>query len=129
MEAGGKSADIDCRAELDFAVVTLAQDGGVEDVAFEEGEIRRWDGEVSLAVIAQASDRARVFCDDICNLPDDDCDRDGSENDEEVGGERFVVVFCGYVGGLLCVCLATRTHDCGKNRDDARAVKWCKVTK
>lgn len=90
LESRGKSADVDSLAQLNLAVVSLAEDGGVQDMAFEGGQVWIGNGPVSLAVVVERRDFSSQLVDLVGEFPDDDGHGHGAADDEEVVGQ-FVV--------------------------------------
>lgn len=88
-------------------------------MVFDERKVGRGNGEVLLVVIVKVGDGLSVFYDDVCDFLSDDCYWNGVEDDEEVGWEGFVVVFCCDVC-ILCslICLVIRIYG------DGGSLRW-----
>lgn len=84
LEPRGKCPDVDGRAELELAVVALAQDGRVLEVLLEECPLLVANGKVPLRVVVEARHGPHISDQDGREPPDGEHHRDGAQDDEQV---------------------------------------------
>lgn len=92
LKPGRQRSNIDGLAQLNLSIVSLAKDWGIEHMAFQEGDVGRRDGEVSLAVVAETGYSADDSVDFLADFPDDDGHGNRAADDEEIVGQGLVLV-------------------------------------
>lgn len=90
LQACRESAHVEGAAELELAIVTLAEDGSILDVALEPRIGMVWDGEVALCVVVETDHLPHLAHHDDCNAVDEHGRRDDTQHEEQVVRKHLV---------------------------------------
>lgn len=118
LEARRQGADIEGRAELELAVVPLAEDGCVEHVPLEPRELLGRLRKESLRVVVQTRHGPDVPDQERREPPGSKRGRDDAENEEQVVREHPVHDPGIQAGSAALACLAARSRSLWARHDD-----------
>jgi hypothetical protein len=98
LHAGGQRAGVDGRAELELAVVALAEDGRVLDIPLEPRVRLAGDREIPLRVVVEACDGPDIPDQDGRDPPDEQDDGNDAQHEEQIMREHLVDDFMLHTG-------------------------------